>query len=239
MNTYRFNIKVIFILVFCLMHVTVARASNGYNEDSWYTKFVNSIGQSIYYLAWPTASYRGIQLQNVIKKNGRIYYVVAVYGLSGFDQSSLWSQVVLETYNGEISDLRWGDHNALISPPGQTIATLGEALKEINRSNKIRSQKNNIYHVACLKNDSGNSVNFKIKWGAGEWESVVVKDGYYYSFSNQLNKNLYIEFDNDYSTGYQITKYKLPTFKSRKKSCDGINNYKFNSEGSKLNLYKT
>jgi uncharacterized membrane protein len=95
--------------------------------------FVNSIGEFVFALAWPTATYERARFGDIESIEGGIEVSFRLHGKSAFGGGPLWVDVVLEIKGGQVTDLRWGRHNGILAAPGETIKVLGEALEELNR----------------------------------------------------------------------------------------------------------
>lgn len=102
------------------------------SEDS-FKKFVHGMGETLYFLAWPTAEYERAGFGGVSFTSNGADVSFRLHGKSGFDGGHLWVDVVVEIRNGEITDLRWGDNNAILAQPGATIKAMGEVLAELNK----------------------------------------------------------------------------------------------------------
>jgi hypothetical protein len=94
--------------------------------------YVDSLGKSLYFLAWPTAQYEGVSFGEVTPNGDGADVSFRLYGKSAFDDSSLWVDVVIVVRNGQIADLRWGRNNAILAQPGSTVKAMGEALAQLN-----------------------------------------------------------------------------------------------------------
>ena len=102
-------------------------------DTSSYQSFVDDTAELVYFLAWPTATYERVSFEGVSLVYGGVDIKIMLHGRSFWDDSHLWTEVVLEVRNGEISDIRWGRNNAFWAQPGETIEALGEALEELTR----------------------------------------------------------------------------------------------------------
>lgn len=97
-----------------------------------YKSFADAVGESLYFLAWPTAEYQRVSFGGVSFTSNGADVSFRLHGKSGFDGGHLWVDVVVEIRNGEITNLRWGDNNAILAQPGSTMKAMGEILAELN-----------------------------------------------------------------------------------------------------------
>jgi tetratricopeptide (TPR) repeat protein len=104
--------------------------------SSW-GSFVRAIGKRVYFFAFPTAKYSHSELE-IIRPGAddTTEVVFVVHGLSAFDDSDLWTEVVLAMRGTRAVDLRWGQTNAILTRPGETMKAIGELLQEVNRQSQ-------------------------------------------------------------------------------------------------------
>jgi uncharacterized membrane protein len=101
-------------------------------DESGYRGFVDSVAGSLYFLAWPTATYERVEFGDLQSVHSGADVSFRLHGKSAFDDGPLWVDVVIEVRNGQITDLRWGRNNAILAQPGSTIKALAEELARIN-----------------------------------------------------------------------------------------------------------
>ena len=116
-----------------ILLLAVPPAGFGRELDSSSKSFVDSIAETVYGFAWPTAKYERVSFGEISREGDSTLISFRLHGKSGFNDGPLWVDVVIELRNGEIEDLRWGRHNALLAPPGATMKALGEFLAELNK----------------------------------------------------------------------------------------------------------
>jgi uncharacterized membrane protein len=104
----------------------------GQDSRSGFQGFVDAVGKSLYFLAWPTAIYEGVDFGGVAADGDAVDVTIRLYGRSAFSNGPLWVNTVIVVRNGEISDVRWGQNNAVLAAPGSTIKAWGEALAKVN-----------------------------------------------------------------------------------------------------------
>jgi hypothetical protein len=114
---------------------SIAQAQNNSPDRdlAWYQKFVNAVGETVYFFAWPTATYERVSFQGFTRVADGADAKLRVHGISAIGGGPLWTDVVIEVRNGRIHNLYWGENNALLFKPGESIKKLGEVLKELNR----------------------------------------------------------------------------------------------------------
>lgn len=101
-------------------------------DESAYRGFVDSVAKSLFFLAWPTATYESVEFGDVDFVSSGADVSFRLHGKSAFDDGPLWVDVVIEVRNGDITDLRWGRNNAILAPPGSTIKVMADELARIN-----------------------------------------------------------------------------------------------------------
>lgn len=220
------------LILFCLFfYVEPLLAKNSADKDvSWYKNFINNIGEALYFSAWPTATYKEVTLEGISRAYDGVNIKVKLHGKSAFDESSLWTEVIVEVRDGEIKDIKWGKNNAILAQPGETITGFGELLVELNKEysrNKQQKSESVPYYVVCIINKLNGKVNYQYRWAdEKDWTSSSLDSGASYWYGNKVNQRFYIKFDNSFSGGYQKTEYYLENKYTRYK-CSGGKQYEF------------
>lgn len=111
-----------------LLSAEAARAE----ESSW-DSFVKGIGKIVYFAAFPTATYRRAWMERIHRGDNGTEVIFVVDGISAFDDSDLWTEAIVTVKDFRVVDLRFGDSNAILSAPGQTMKNLGVVLSDLNR----------------------------------------------------------------------------------------------------------
>jgi hypothetical protein len=121
------------ILLLLLLSLSLSsRASYADSSDSEERSFVDSIGAMIYGVAWPTAEYERVSFGSVRETSSGTELTFRVHGRSSFGGGPLWTDVTIEISDGNIRDLRWGENNAILAQPGETMKALGQVLADLN-----------------------------------------------------------------------------------------------------------
>lgn len=218
----------------------MASADGGYDE-SWSRQFVNAIGSTVYALAWPSATYRSVSLEGLDRRRNGADIKIRLDGISAFDDSSLWVDVVISVRDGEISDIRWGSHNAFWVPPGETVKALGVVLAELNREYSAAPSYASVdaaqvRHVVCIQNTVPGQFKFQYRWAnSDQWQSVTLDRDEHQWHANTVEQRFYVRFDGDGRDGYQEKDYYLVTYPNRK-ACEGAKTYNAFLEGSRFDL---
>lgn len=195
-------IILIFALPLCLWGEEGSRNS--------YEKFADAVGETLYFLAWPTAEYERVTFGGFSFATGGADISFRLHGRSGFSGDHLWVDVILEVRNGEITNIRWGDNNAILAQPGTIMAAMGEALAQLNEEYSRGSQGSQPpgrqlsgssgvsqgfgFYFA---NNCGKSVTLAIRyqevtgqWQTDGWWSFAPGEGsYLFSGGKQLRSN--------------------------------------------------
>jgi hypothetical protein len=99
------------------------------SDKAWYERFTDSVAKTVFFYAWPTDTYDSVEFGSVGLQKGGADVTFVIHGTSWLE-GKVWTEVVLEIRNGEISNLRWGRYHALI-PPGTTLTKLGQAVSSL------------------------------------------------------------------------------------------------------------
>lgn len=118
-------------LVLATLHVSAA--TNTDKDAAWYVQFINGIARPMYFFAWPTATYERVSLGSITNVSNGANVTIILHGISAFSDGPLWTELNIKFRNGEITDMGWGDHNALLFPPGASMVGFGEILSELNK----------------------------------------------------------------------------------------------------------
>jgi hypothetical protein len=127
-------------LICCFNWVPASAQSSG--DEAWYWQLVRSFGKTLYWAAWPTDKYDHMEFEHVEFKPGGADVYVVLYGDSWLE-GRLWTEVVTEIRNGQVTDMHFGRYssNAII-PPGYTVARLSEALDNMNKQLQDQQRQN-------------------------------------------------------------------------------------------------
>jgi hypothetical protein len=144
------------------------------DSQSDFEQFVNSLGKSLYFLAWPTAQYEGVSFGGVTRNGDATDITFRLYGKSAFDDSSLWVDTVIEVRNGEITDLRWGQNNAILAAPGSTVKAMGEALRQLNQEYQRNHPPAQAGFGYYFTNQCSKTVSLAIRYKdmSGQWRTT-------------------------------------------------------------------
>src|SRR5579862_1057019 len=89
------------------------------------TSFIDSMAQTVYAMAWPTATYKSVSIDGFEPADGGFNVIVKLSGLSGFDQSDLWVKLAFLFRSGGLQDVQVRDNNAILVQPFTTMKLLG------------------------------------------------------------------------------------------------------------------
>ncbi len=120
------------IVCFACLALALAAPAALHARDSSDRDFVDSIAEFVFALAWPTATYESVGFGESRLIPGGAEIAFRLHGTSAWGGGPLWVDVVLEVRNGEVTDLRWGQHNAILAAPGETVKALGQALAQLS-----------------------------------------------------------------------------------------------------------
>lgn len=179
-------VLILLVLFSSSFSTTQAWAQRNRDDDvSWYKEFVDAIGGTLYFVAWPTATYERVSFEGLSRTYGGVDIKIKLHGRSAFDDSSLWTEVVVEVRGGEVTDIKWGRNNAIIAQPGETMGAIVELLAELNKEydrtngttrnprprEPYRPPVSQRTYAICLTNTTDLDLNYQFRWGAGEWEN--------------------------------------------------------------------
>lgn len=131
------------------------------SSDSYLEAFIDRVASSVYSMAWPTATYRSVNLNAITERsNGSLDIAFRLYGISALDNSGLWTDVVLNVKDGAVRDIKWGKNNAIVMPPGATATLVGEFLAELS----AELQKANNHFGFYVQNKCSHPVKLAITY---------------------------------------------------------------------------
>ncbi len=121
-------------LAFTLVLVAIGFSNVAAANDApdWVQSFCNRTAKTVYALAWPTATYRAWSFGGITPTRDGIDLTVRLYGWSGFDDSNLFTDVIITINQDGVRDLRWGYNNGTW-PPGMTAIVLAKAVVTLER----------------------------------------------------------------------------------------------------------
>jgi hypothetical protein len=117
------------IMLACLLCVgllaTRAAAQQSTDDQDNAKSFIDSVAQSVYAMAWPTATYKSVSIDGFEPADGGFNVIVKLSGLSAFDNSDLWLKLAFLFRNGSLQDIQVRDDNAILVRPFATSKALG------------------------------------------------------------------------------------------------------------------
>jgi hypothetical protein len=115
------------LLVFVTCFGLPASAENP--EDA--KGLVESIAETVYLAAWPTATYESASVYSVDAARGGFDVSVKLSGKSAFGGGDLWMVLVLKLRQGGLEDVEVVRHNAILAEPFTTAKAVGQLLAEL------------------------------------------------------------------------------------------------------------
>ena len=95
--------------------------------------FVDSVAALVFHYAWPTAQYADYECCTIAPAgNGRLRVTFRLHGISAFGGGPLWTNVDIVLGKSGVEDMQFGDNNAILAQPGQTMGALGQVLLALN-----------------------------------------------------------------------------------------------------------
>ncbi|MGB6743038.1 MAG: hypothetical protein WBE38_05205, partial [Terracidiphilus sp.] len=102
----KFAAKVFVCLLCAALLVAGAAAQQNTDDQDNAKSFVDSVAQTVYKLAWPTATYQRISDYGFEPAENGFDLTVTLSGLSGFDGSDLWLKIAFLFRNGKFADIQ-------------------------------------------------------------------------------------------------------------------------------------
>lgn len=127
-------------------------------DEAWYRRFANNIGSAAFFFAWPTATYDHMEFGRIDPKSEGADVAVVLYG-SGFPEGKIWTEVVLEIRNSDLSDLHFGRYSAL-NPPGSVFGNLAAAMAAYRNRHQLPSPPAQQLSVLCLSNPTSERISY-------------------------------------------------------------------------------
>lgn len=244
-------------LLLLVLAVCCRANAQGDDRDS-ITSFVNSVAKTVYGLAWPTATYSKVALNDFTFVPGGCDITVKLSGISAFDDSDLWVRMVIMVRNGKVTDFKVRDHNAIIAPPFQTTKYAAQAVAdmaaEYDRQHKqgrdvppppTPHQENlQTVEAACITNATPYTIGFQFRLGDGSWTTAKVEPNasyrmwWPYTASGQTAQQLSFRYDDDPAPGYTERIYDLDGVPAAQPVvCSQANQYAFQVSGAKVLVF--
>lgn len=121
------------ILTITLLISIATNSLSAYSVD----EFANDVGYTIFKIAWPTATYKNIEVLDQ-KSTSNGYMIIFKFNgdsnlCSGDTFCSLWFKLKMNLDNDfNIQDMEVLSHNAFFSRPFKTVGAIGQAMNDAN-----------------------------------------------------------------------------------------------------------
>ena len=126
-GTFASRIALLSLLLLALHGAAAGSAQAQAASD--YEKMVAGVCNVLYKVAWPTATYEGAQFRGIQPTESGANVVFRLYGRSGLDDSSLWTDLIVTFQGLEPVDIRFGQNNAVLFAPGETSGAVLDVIK--------------------------------------------------------------------------------------------------------------
>ena len=93
------------------------------NENEART-IVRALAGTLFTFAWPTAEYDTLSFGHLHQVDHGFSVPIVLHGISAFSGGPLWVELVVELRNGEVTDIRVGNNNAIIAPPFSAVSDM-------------------------------------------------------------------------------------------------------------------
>ena len=130
----RFLFRISCLLLIVLVSSWSASAQDNQDDQKNATSFIDSLGQTVYNLARPSATYREVSIDGFEPVDGGFDVLVKLSGQSYFDDSDLWLTLAFMFRNGKFYDIQVRDNNAILVPPFPTTITLAKAAASLAKA---------------------------------------------------------------------------------------------------------
>ncbi|RMH16750.1 MAG: DUF1036 domain-containing protein [Acidobacteria bacterium] len=127
------------LLVFLVATLTAVPSSARKSAEDDPKGFVESIAETVYAWAWPSAEYESASVKSIDPVAGGYDVLVKLSGKSAFDGGDLWLVLVFKLRNGSLADVKVSAHNAILVPPFATVKALGQLIAELAAEQSYRS----------------------------------------------------------------------------------------------------
>jgi hypothetical protein len=220
-----------------------AASAQSATDRAWYARFVDGVAALTYNIAWPTATYRDVEVSTVTPAEGGADVAFRLHGKSAFADGDLWLDVIMHVRDGRVAGLDWGENNGFF-PPGLTTSAvlegLNSAMKQANApsAGDAAPASTPAVAVACVTNTTNGDVPFTLQRGA-DTSSFKLGPGQAMIFSaGPSDRHFQITFDNSYADGYQAgsLSFNAAVRSPRPESCDDDLTFVFLASGDRLGL---
>jgi len=201
-------------LVFILMaSVFITATTSGFSQtvddESRIRKFVNGAGEMLYFFAWPSATYQSVNFNDFSREPGGFDASITLHGTSAIDGGDLWTKLVLEARDGKISNIRWGENNAILFKPGESVAAFGKLLVELNKQyaesnsgNYAASEQSPVILSAiCVSNPTNGKLPYILDW-SGRRDVATLESGTAKLYLGDSSTDFLLTFNDSFSAAY-------------------------------------
>jgi hypothetical protein len=205
-------------------------------DESQIQRFVNDVGKTLYFFAWPSAKYEGVRFNGLSGAPNGFDARLTLVGKSALDGESLWTELVLEVRNGQVSNVRWGKNNAIAFKPGESISAFGEFIGELNKQYARSNSGVGPAPAAalgltalCLNNPTKGPVAYRLEW-SGKADARTLQPGQAWIYwASQASPAFTIAFDNNFADGYTERRMRLvgTPRNAQPSGCDEVMAYDF------------
>ena len=257
-NTKARNVRRLILFVSLIALSSQLGAQQQDREVQQAQSFIQSVAKTIYYFAWPTATYRSVRFAG-FDRDGNNLIIQAVFSGEGLFGDTAWVKLGLVVNSNGIQDLRIIDHHELFVGPFETSKTVGGLLLELAKESsqpsrpavQASSPGTRVYPpsspavtfgATCVINETTTALKFQYRWGDADWkqEDLPVDNNVTLSWNTAIGgpvPMLLIRYDDDFAEGYTEQRYRLEnTMTGSAPTCEQSKQYVFTTTGSKINL---
>jgi hypothetical protein len=243
MRTFTMRSAVIAVRALAVVAVLAVGASTARADvadrpwyERWYNAGRDTIGQALFFAAWPTADYQGISYQGLTPAPGGADLTVRVWGHSWLE-GQIWTDVIISFRNHAVSDLRFGRHSNVFVPPGTTLQAALQALRQQLGSTAPPPQATSPWATACVQNTTNTAINYDITWG-GTRERRSLPPGETRIYRAQGAQDFRVSLDVSLDSEVVERSFHLPTtlLRGETDACQDSYTYRFLIEDSWIGL---
>lgn len=239
------------LFLLCLPAVTGAQDGPNKNSRNAIAAFIDSIAETTYNLAWPTATYRKYEIVDFKVADSGFDVIVKLSGISAFDNSDLWMKLGFAFRGGDLKNVWVVDDNAILSAPFQTMKELGKLAADLAKQYaKPTGQQGATTAAAgeaggiCLVNETQAALVFSFRWGNGPWQQGKLEASsaelYWWSYQRGGDRSsppFEIRYDDSFEEGYTEQAYVLVRYAGHLPfTCETAKKYVFTNSGPKIYL---
>jgi hypothetical protein len=199
-------------------------APSAHAETPWYEQISDAAFESLFAMAWPTATYDHTAFQDSTAQPGGADFRWRIFGRTKLE-GEIWIDVILELRDNKLKSLHFGRHALTLVPPGATVRATMEALQATFNPSS--------WGALCVRNISDRAILYDIRWGRSK-ETRKLEPGTTWRYWVPGEAQVFeVTFDTSFEEGYTGRTFRVlsATLRAKPDVCDDSFTYQFMVSG--------